>query len=153
MMVSPLHREFGHFSFVLEETSVSGRYRVKMFPRFQNLYQSPMPDFTTVASHNPRYPAHNESLLAVHATVGNILHATGRGELITKTIQHLGDNSGHALAKDGSTNVEELLSVTGLSLLATSPSHRPPARKENYSRYVRSRLPRAENQPPSVTDD
>ncbi|KXG45690.1 uncharacterized protein PGRI_034570 [Penicillium griseofulvum] len=153
MMVSPLHREFGRFSFVLEETSVSGRYRVKIFPRFRNIYQPLMPDFTTVASHDPRYPAPNKSLLAVHAAVGNILHATGRGELIAKTIQHLGGNGGHALAKDGSTNVEELLSVTGLSLLATSPSHRPPARKGKYSRYVRSGLPGAENQPPSVTDE
>lgn len=149
MMVSPLHREFGRFSFILEETSVSGRYRVKIFPRFRSLYQSLMPDFTIVASHDARYPAPNTFLLAVHAAVGNILHATGRGELISKTMQHLGGNGGHALAKDGSTNVEELLSVTGLSLLANNPT---PTRKEEHSRQVTSGLPGAENQPPSVTD-
>ncbi|KAJ5559343.1 hypothetical protein N7535_009571 [Penicillium sp. DV-2018c] len=119
MMASPLHREFGRFSFVLEETSVSGRYRVKIFSRFRTFYQSIMPDFTRIASHDPRYPAPHSSLLAVHAAVGNILHATGHGELIAKTMQHLGGNGMHALANDGSTNVEELLSVTGLSLLVT----------------------------------
>ncbi|KAJ5139176.1 uncharacterized protein N7515_004024 [Penicillium bovifimosum] len=61
MMASPLHREFGRFSFVLEETT----------------------------SHDPRYSAPHSSLLAVHAAVSNIPHATGRGELIAKTMQHL----------------------------------------------------------------
>lgn len=73
-----------------------------------------MTNFTKVLSHNSRYPAPSKSLLAVHAAVGKIRHASGRGELITKTIPHFSGNSGHALANDGSTNVEEWLSVTGL---------------------------------------
>ncbi|KAJ5142847.1 uncharacterized protein N7515_001634 [Penicillium bovifimosum] len=134
MMWSALHRDFGSFLLVLEETSVSGRYRVKTFPRFQTILQSIMPDFTTIASHDPQYPAPHSSLLAVHAAIGNILHATGRGELIEKTMQHLRDNGGHVLANDGSTDVEELLSVTGLSLLVANPSYCSSVCKETYPR-------------------
>ncbi|KAJ5815704.1 hypothetical protein N7474_007481 [Penicillium riverlandense] len=47
-----------------------------------------MPDFTTLASHDPRYPAPNKFLPAVHTAVGNILHATGLEELIMKTMQN-----------------------------------------------------------------
>lgn len=72
MMVSPLHREFGRFSFVLEETSVSGRYRVKIFPRFRTL-PTPYARVHDSSKSRHRYPATNKSLLAVHAAVGNIL--------------------------------------------------------------------------------
>ena len=150
ILAASLHQEFGRFSFILEETNVSGRYRVKTFSQFRNTFLRPhMPESVIIASHDPRYPAPNKSLLAVHAAVGNILHATGHGELIAKTMKHLGGSGSHALAKDGSTNVEELLSVTGLSLLAINPSHRSPARKEKHSRHVGSGLPSAENQPPA----
>lgn len=63
----------------------------------------------------------NKSLLAVHAAVGEILHASGHGERIEETMKRLEGSDSHALATDGSTNVEELLSITGLSLLATNP--------------------------------
>jgi len=154
MLDATLHREFGRFSFVLEETNVPGRYRVKIFSQFRNtLLRLHMPEFVVVASHDPQYPAPNKSLLAVHAAVGNILPATGHGELIAKAMKHLESSGGHALAKDGSTNVEELLSVTGLSSLAINPSHRSPVREEKHSRHVGSGLPVAENQPPSVTNE
>jgi hypothetical protein len=132
MIASPLHQEFGRFTFALEETDVSGRYRVKTFPRFPTLLQSLMPDFTTVTSHDPRCPSPDKFLLVVHAAIGNILHLTGRGEQIEKIMKHLGDNGTHVLAKDGSTDVEELLSVTSLSLLATNHHPYSLAWKENY---------------------
>jgi hypothetical protein len=154
MLWAVLHKEFGRFSLILEDTNVSGRYRVKTFSQFRNtILRSHMPEFVILASHDHRYPVPNKFLLAVHAAIGNILHATGRGELIAKTMKHPGDSGGHALAKDGSTNVEELLSVTGLSSLAINPSHRSPARKEGHSRHVGPGLPGVENQPPSVTDE
>ena len=142
MLVAPLHREFGRFSFILEETNVSDRYRVKtLFPISKQL-----PPALHV-----RVRDSSKFLLAVHAAVGTILYATGRGELIAKTMKHLGGSGGHALAKDGSTNVEELLSVTGLSLLAINPSHCSQAREEKHSRHVGPAG--AEIQPPSVTDE
>ncbi|KAJ5661693.1 uncharacterized protein N7477_009309 [Penicillium maclennaniae] len=137
MLVGTLHQEFGRFSFILEETNVSDRYRVKTFSHFRNSFLLPyMPD---------------KFLLAVHAAIGNILHATGRAELIAKTMKHLEEGGCPALAKDGSTNVEKFLSVTGLSLLAINPSHRSQAREEKHSRHVGSAG--AENQRPSVTDE
>ncbi|KAI2788012.1 hypothetical protein POX_f08395 [Penicillium oxalicum] len=122
MLAASLHRDFGRFSFILEETDVFELYHVKVFSQFRNSFLRPhMPEFTVVASHDPRYPAPNTNLLAVHAAIGNILHATGYGELIAKTIKHLGGSGGYALAKDGSTNVEELLSVTSLPIMAMNP--------------------------------
>ncbi|KAF3386412.1 hypothetical protein F1880_000656 [Penicillium rolfsii] len=154
MLDSSMHREFGRFSFILEETDVSGRYRVKIFSRFGISYLRPhVPEYVIVASHDPQYPAPNKFLLAVHAAVGNILHATGHGELIEKTMKHLGDGGGHALANDGSSNVEELLSVTNLSLLAINPSQGSPTRKEKHSRHAGPGLPGADDQPPSVIDE
>ncbi|EPS29356.1 hypothetical protein PDE_04305 [Penicillium oxalicum 114-2] len=122
MLAASLHRDSGRFSFILEETDVFELYHVKVFSQFRNSFLRPhMPEFTVVASHDPRYPAPNTNLLAVHAAIGNILHATGYGELIAKTIKHLGGSGGYALAKDGSTNVEELLSVTSLPIMAMNP--------------------------------
>jgi hypothetical protein len=154
MIAAFLHQDFGRFLLILEETDVSCRYRVKTFPKFGNNFIRPyIPEFVVLTSHDPQYPVPNKSLLAVHAAVGNILHATGHGELIEKTLEHLGGGGGHGLAKDGSTNVEELLSVTSLSLLAINPSQPSPASKEKHPRHVGSRLPGAENQPPSATDE
>jgi hypothetical protein len=119
MLAEPLHQDFRRFSIILEETDVSDRYRVKTFPNFENPFLWPhIPEFLVLTSHDPQYPVPNKFLLGLHAAIGNILHATGHSELIEKTLKHLGGSGGRALAEDGSTNVEELLSVTRLSLLA-----------------------------------
>lgn len=157
MIAASMHQDFGRFLLILEETDVSDRYRVKTFPEFGEQYLRPyIPEFVVLTSHDPQYPVPNKLLLAVHAAVGNILHATGHGELIEKTLKHLEGSGGHGLAKDGSTDVGELLSVTSLSLLAANSSEPSPAPKEIHSRHARHagpRLPGAENQPPGVTDE
>ncbi|KAE8354014.1 hypothetical protein BDV28DRAFT_131886 [Aspergillus coremiiformis] len=107
-MASALHRDFSTFAFVLEQTQVPNSYRVKTFPRFQTFHLRFVPAFITIASH-PQYDSPSRNLLAVHAAVGNILHATGRDERI-KERMHLRHNG-----TDG-TNVEDL-SLSDLSLV------------------------------------
>jgi hypothetical protein len=38
MMIAPLSEEFGHFRFVLKDTPIPNRYRLKLFPRFSSVY-------------------------------------------------------------------------------------------------------------------
>ncbi|KAJ5915759.1 hypothetical protein N7454_010900 [Penicillium verhagenii] len=149
MLTASLHSEFGRFNLVLEESTVSGRYRVKTLPQFRNSFLRPhMPEFVTLESPDSRYPSPNSVFLALHASIGNILHASGRGEIMEKILKHLGGDGGHALARDGSTNVEELLSATVLSALAINPSNSSTPRKQRHSRDVVFGLPGAENQSP-----
>ncbi|KAJ6127415.1 hypothetical protein N7523_003027 [Penicillium sp. IBT 18751x] len=110
MLVVALHLEFGRFSFILEETNVSDRYSVKTFPQFGNTYLEPcMHEDVILASHDSRYPVPSKFLLAGHAAVGNILHATGRAELIAKSIEHLEEGGCPTIAKDGSTNITRII--------------------------------------------
>ena len=150
MLAGYLHSEFGRLAFILEETSISGRYWSKIFPNFRNTFlKSHIPEFVTIIkSHDTRYPTPNKFLLAVHAAIGNILHTTGQGEVIAKIMEDVRGSGSHALVKDGSTDMEDLLSVTGLSLLTINPSHRSLARKEKHSSYTGPGLPGAESQPP-----
>jgi hypothetical protein len=148
MMVSALHEEFGAFRFVLEETGTPNRYRVRRFPRFSNLFDPMMPEYTTLSDNHHLYAPPNKDFLAVHAAVGNILHATGRGEQIEKTLDQLGGSSS-GLAADGSTKIAELLSVTGLSLLAANPSSMSPSRRDKVAHYASAKPRRGtENEPP-----
>ncbi|KAJ5938681.1 hypothetical protein N7466_001815 [Penicillium verhagenii] len=147
MLTASLHAEFGRFNLVLEESTISGRYRVKTFPQFHNTFlRQFIPDFITIDSPDSQYPSPNSLFLALHASIGNILHATGRGELVEKIMRHLDGAGGNALARDGSTNVGELLSVTSLSALAINPSHSPVPHKKRHVGDVGSWLPGMENQ-------
>ncbi|KAJ6163960.1 hypothetical protein N7470_002632 [Penicillium chermesinum] len=144
MLDSVLHEEFGHFNFVLEETDVSDRYRVKVFSLAHFYIMPHLPEFVTITSHDPQCPAPNKYLLAVHAAIGKMLHATGRGELVAKIMKHLDDSGGHSLARDGSSDVEELLSVTCLSSLAIDSSDCESAHEEKQPGHVGSWLPGAQ---------
>ncbi|KAF7121679.1 hypothetical protein CNMCM5793_009151 [Aspergillus hiratsukae] len=57
-----------------------------------------------------RYPLPSPKLLQLHCAVANILHATGRGEKLGRILRDYGATG--ALARDGSTIISELLSVT-----------------------------------------
>lgn len=118
MMMAFLHREFGDFNFVLEATGTVNRYRIKTFPRFSSvlLHNLPRDGIVTITSNDGRFPLPEPHLIAVHAAIGNILHLSGRGEKIQHLKRDLEDMSG-PLARDGSTNIGDLLSVSELSLL------------------------------------
>lgn len=76
MMATPLHEEFGNFRFVLEGTNTPDRYHIKLFLSFSSAYEIILPSnrYVMITSHDGRYPLPNPTLLAVNATIGNILH-------------------------------------------------------------------------------
>ncbi|PYI29577.1 hypothetical protein BP00DRAFT_230022 [Aspergillus indologenus CBS 114.80] len=62
-----------------------------------------IPKFVTIKSHDANHPTPNKDLLALHAAVGNILHASEHGESIGKILKHIEDGAGNIIAPDGST--------------------------------------------------
>lgn len=55
--------------------------------------------------------------LGVHAAIARILYATGRGETVDQSLD--GYRSTGGMAEDGRTDTTRLLSIGGLSLMAT----------------------------------
>ncbi|KAJ5652850.1 hypothetical protein N7507_010276 [Penicillium longicatenatum] len=73
----------------------------------------------TFINHDPQHALPYPELMAVHAAIGKFLHASGRGDKIEKLIRELGEG-GKMLSPDGTTNISDLLSVTGLSTLLSA---------------------------------
>lgn len=92
------------------------------------------------------------ALLKIHACIGNFLHISGQAEIIDKVLKDLEDCGG--LAPDGSSNLEDLLAVSRLSLLPTNVNETPDPKKsteqqrpmEQQGRQWAKRFD-AENQP------
>ena len=147
MMINSLHEEFGLFHFVLENTSIPNRYRLKLFPSFSSVFTSALPHDRVVmlTSHDHHYDLPEPQYVQLHAAIGKILHASGRAEKIEKLIRDLGGISGSVLSNDGSTNISELLSVSQLSLLA---SNLHPTDCKVQQQPARARLSGAENEKP-----
>ncbi|EAW19001.1 HNH endonuclease signature motif containing protein [Aspergillus fischeri NRRL 181] len=119
MLSNMIHKQFGRFSLALEPTDTLNQYRLKTFRRFtRNLrYHLPESGVVNLICHDGRYPLPSPELLQLHCSVANILNATGRGEKIDRILRDYGATG--ALARDGSTNISELLSVSKLALLPT----------------------------------
>ncbi|KAF7719169.1 Uncharacterized protein PECH_001809 [Penicillium ucsense] len=126
-----IRREFSRFSFILEEEPSSSpsrpRYQVVIFPeRFTKwTFLSRMPKTVTFevddenrSTSSRPHPFPNRELLAVHAALGNILHATGEGVAIEETMELYERETLHYLARDGSTDISGRLSFTNLAALA-----------------------------------
>ncbi|QKX63551.1 uncharacterized protein TRUGW13939_10722 [Talaromyces rugulosus] len=62
-----------------------------------------------------------------HACIGNFLHMSGQAEIIDKVLKDFEDCGG--LASDGSSNLEDLLAVSRLSLLHTNVNEMPDSKK------------------------
>lgn len=156
MMFSPLHEQFGSFHFILEPTSTPHRYHIKLFSKFPSAYKMHLPRsrYITITSHDQRYPLPNPSLIAIHAAIGNILHASGRGEKIESFMRDLGAG-GLGLVKDGSTDIGDLLSVSSLSLLTSVENQgQHPARGKGKKASARTVLSGgAENRRPKVNEN
>jgi hypothetical protein len=105
MLLAPLHTEFGEFHLVFEETETANKYWIKTYEKFAGAYSCHLPGtrVVTFTSHDARYAVPNPHLLALHAAIGNILSASGRGERIKKLVRNPG-SGGSGLASDDSTN-------------------------------------------------
>ena len=118
MMASVFHEDFSKFRFILEATVVPNRYRLKKFPNHSYLLKYPTETFITLTNHDDRFRDPNPEFLAVHAAIGNILHASGRAGIIEKLLRDFED-ADPLLAEDGSTDISGLLSVSRLSVLSS----------------------------------
>lgn len=68
--------------------------------------------------HNGSWELPHPKLLELHASIGNFLHMSGQAEIIDKALRDFEDCGG--LAPSGSTNTEDLLAVSKLSLLTSN---------------------------------
>jgi hypothetical protein len=83
--------------------------------------------------HDGNWELPDPKLLKIHACIGNFLHLSDQAETIDKILKDFEDCGG--LAPSGSTNIEELLAASRLSLHpsntnATTESQKP-AEKQN----------------------
>ena len=134
MMLLALHPDFGDFKLIFEATDTPHRYRIKTFDGFSTVYFPHLPQADTYGrryvqfrSHDTNFPLPNPLFLAVHAAIGNILHATGRGEEIDQLLNDLEGAGSSGLARDGSTNIGDLLSVSRLSVLSEDRNRSQPS--------------------------
>lgn len=130
MVFQPFHREFREFNFVFEATETLHRYRIKTFPRLSSVLLMHLPPdrLVTFTNHDERYSLPDPIILQIHSAIGNILHLTGRGEKIELLKRDL-EEMGQGLARDGSTPIGDLLSVSSLSLLLCSANDPPDSKK------------------------
>jgi hypothetical protein len=150
MMFSPLHVEFGNFEVIFEATETPSRYRLKTFLTFSSALFPYLPHdrVVTLSCCDNQYPLPNSMYLAVHAVIGNVLHASGRAEVIDKLVRDLGDAGGLGLAKDGSTNIGDLLSVSQLSILSSGWNRLQPSTNDEAKPTSAESLSGTDNRKP-----
>ncbi|KUM55595.1 hypothetical protein ACN42_g11656 [Penicillium freii] len=129
MLDSQLHTEFGQFRLIFEATGVAHQYRIKTFPDtatgpIRNLPKSRLVKFRV---HKGSWKLPDPKLLEIHACIGNFLHMSGQAEIIDKVLKDFQDCAG--LAPSGSTNIVDLLAVSGLSLLPSNANETPDSQK------------------------
>jgi len=139
---SQLHRVFAQFKLIFEATGVAHQYRIKTFPGIatgpiQGLPRNRLVKFRVHKGswekgswekgswekgswekgswEKGSWELPDPNLLKIHACIGNFLHISGQAKIIDKLLQRFEDCDG--LAPSGSTNIEDLLAVSSLSLL------------------------------------
>jgi len=85
------------------------RYFMKKYRRLPTVCKPYLPNdgYVTFTAHDGRYPLPDEKLLAVHAAVAAILHASGMAEVIDRILQERDETP--YLATNGSTPIGKLL--------------------------------------------
>ena len=85
------------------------RYFMKKYGLFPTVCEAYLPNdgYVTFTAHDGRYPLPDEKLLAVHAAVAAILHASRMAEVIDRILQDRDETP--CLATDGSTPIGRLL--------------------------------------------
>ncbi|KAJ5085393.1 hypothetical protein N7532_010164 [Penicillium argentinense] len=129
MLDSQLHKGFGQFKLIFEATGVPNQYRIKTFTGMptgpiQNL---PKKRLVLFRVHQGHWKLPDPQFLQVHACIGTFLHMSGQGESMDKVINHFRECGG--LAPSGSTNIEETLAVSSLSLLPANVEESPESPK------------------------
>lgn len=127
-LTADLHRSFGRFDFIMESTvslasllfaptppptcnirqGIPHQYHLK---HFNTISTRQLRDFPTtmmvhLQSHDNRWPLPSPRLLALHAAIGNIWHASGMADYVEKILREV--DSVRCFSKDGSTDVQFL---------------------------------------------
>lgn len=117
-----LHFPFGRFDIALEATDQVHTYRIQKYTPNDLVVATLLPASGLVMfanNHGTSHELSSPALLEVHATIARILHATGKAKQVDKLQRDMGDID--FLARDGSTDVAALLSVTSLGPLSYAP--------------------------------
>lgn len=152
MLESVLHDQFGSFLFALESTETEHQYRIKLFSGFPDAYEFFLPSsgMVTFTSQDNRFRLPEPGLLAIHAAIAKILHATGRGEIVDKILRDY--KATRVLSRDGRSDISGLLSISQLSLMdhpssgskvrAAGNENAPPGTSSGKEREVSSHIRR-----------
>ena len=121
MLDHNVHVEFGKFNLIFESTGMPHQYRVKTFPGIMGSTLKLLPrnpQYVRLRVHKGNWDLPDPKLLNIHAAIGTFLHMSGEAELINKLLRDFDECGG--FAPSGRTNVEGLLSVSKLALLASN---------------------------------
>ncbi|OJJ42576.1 hypothetical protein ASPZODRAFT_137195 [Penicilliopsis zonata CBS 506.65] len=127
MLERGVHTEFGKFNLALEPTAVPNQYEILTFPLLPGFTRMALPTSSkvTLVAHDGRDELPSPILLQLHAAIAKILHATGRADATEKVLRDY--DAIEVIARDGSTNLAALLSVSRLpSLEQRHPNVRRP---------------------------
>ncbi|CAG8020934.1 unnamed protein product [Penicillium olsonii] len=122
---SNLRKEFGEFRLIFEATGLPHQYRIKTFSDTATgpLMFLPRNRLVKFRVRTGSWELPDPKLLEIHASIGNFLHMSGQAEMIEKLLGRFEDCGG--LAPDGSSNIEELLAASKLSLLPSNANEMP----------------------------
>ncbi|KAF8470753.1 hypothetical protein BDZ91DRAFT_549653 [Kalaharituber pfeilii] len=111
-MTAPLHEAFDKFKFVLEPTSNDHIYRIKTYRGFPTAQFRNLPEnrLVTLTNHYPMHSLPHSILFGLHASIAQILHASGMGEYLEKLLRDR--ELCRFLAPDGTTDIESLFMVS-----------------------------------------
>jgi hypothetical protein len=120
MLDAQLQVEFGQFRLIFEVTGVAHQYRTKIFPDtatapIQFLPKNRLVKFKV---HKGSWELQDPKILGIHAWNRNFLHMSGQADIIDKLLRDFEECGG--LAPSGSTNIEDLLAVSCLSLMPSN---------------------------------
>ncbi|KAF7713037.1 Uncharacterized protein PECH_002164 [Penicillium ucsense] len=152
MLDALIHAEFGQFNLIFEATGIAHQYRIKTFPGIptRSIEGLPRNRLVKFRVHKGSWELPHPKLLEIHASIGNFLHMSGQAEIIDQVLRDFEDCGG--LAPCGSTNIEDLLAVSKLSLLPSNVDERSPKstdkpRPTEEQGRLQAKCPDTENKP------
>lgn len=129
MLDSQLHTEFCQLRLIFEAIGIAHQYRIKTFADTATgpIRDLPKTRLVKFRRHKGSWELPHPKLLEIHACIGNFLHMSGQAEIIDKVLK---DFEGYgSLAPNGSTNIEDLFAMHGLSLLPPNANETPDSQK------------------------
>ncbi|KAJ9321909.1 hypothetical protein DTO027B5_5343 [Paecilomyces variotii] len=112
-LASYIHEEFGEFNIALRPTRFPNEYELKVYDGFDNVFSPLLPKDgllqLSVSPGNEDIKLPDPNFLDTHYRLAEIFHASRIDEEIDRHIQDFKDLT--CLAEDGSTNINQLLTI------------------------------------------